>query len=189
MSIGSFSSRTVLLVKHAQPDMDASTPPCEWVLGARGEEQSRDLARRLRPYLPISLASSLEPKAVQTARVVAAALGVHVETLDGLEELDRPALPIVPRDEHQRLNAPIFEARSVPALGRESADAALRRFNAALAQAFTLTPASQPLVVITHGTVISLFIEQQTGRNAFEVWKALECGEFITLEVADWASR
>lgn len=86
------------------------------------------------------------------------------------------------------MNAPIFEARSVPALGRESADAALRRFNAALSRAFTLTPASRPLVVITHGTVISLFVEQQTGRHAFEVWKSLECSEFVALEVSAWTS-
>jgi broad specificity phosphatase PhoE len=189
MSTGSLSSRTVLLVKHAQPEMNASAPPREWVVGARGEEQSRDLARRLRPYVPISIVSSPEPKAMQTARIVAGELGVHFQTLDGLEELDRPSLPIVSRDEHHRLNAPIFETRSVPVLGRESADAALRRFNAALARAFTLTATSQPLVVITHGTVISLFVEQQTGRDAFEVWKSLECGEFVTLEVADWASR
>jgi len=189
MSTGSLSSRTVLLVKHAQPEMHASATPREWVLGARGEEQSRDLARRLRPYLPISIVSSPEPKAVQTARIVAGELGVHFQTLDGLEELDRPSLPIASRDEHHQVNAPIFETRSLPVLGRESADAALHRFNAALARAFTVTAASQPVVAITHGTVISLFVEQQTGRSAFEIWKSLECGEFITLEVADCASR
>lgn len=189
MSTGSLSSRTVVLVKHAQPEMDASVPPREWVLGARGEEQGRALARRLRPYLPISLVSSPEPKAVQTTRIVAAELGVSFEAFAGLEELDRPALPIVSRDEHHRLNVAIFETRSVPVLGRESADAALRRFNTALARAFSLGPASQPLVVMTHGTVISLFVEQQTGRDAFEIWKSLECGECITLEVAEWASH
>lgn len=184
MSIASLSSRTVLLVKHAQPVMDASTPPREWALGSIGEEQSRDIARRLAAHLPVALVSSPEPKAVHTARIVAAELGIGFETIDGLEELDRPALPIVSRDEHERVNAPIFENRAQAMIGRESADAALHRFTAALTRAYGLTTAWQPLVVITHGTVISLFVEQQTGRNAFDVWKSLACGEFVALEVS-----
>lgn len=189
MSIARASSRRLILVKHAQPVLDAAVPPREWRLGREGEEQSHRLAERLRTFLPFTLVSSPEPKAVRTAEIVAATLGITSAVVDGLEEFDRPAMPIVTRGEHTRLNASIFTTRARPVLGRESADAALARFSAAIDRALAPLPSRHTLVVIAHGTVIALFVAQQTGRDAFELWKRLECADCFDLEMDECDSH
>ena len=161
--------------------LDADAPPREWRLAAEGETQSAQLAGRLKPFLPFALVSSREPKAEATAAIVSAALRVPHHVRDGLEEFDRPAMPILSPEEHDRVNAVLFAERSVPVLGRESADMALARFDAAIAGALATTDASCNLVVIAHGTVIALFVERHTGRDALEVWRGLRCAECVIL--------
>ena len=173
----------LILVKHAQPVLDPAVPPREWRLGREGEEQSQGLAERLRMFLPFTLVSSPEPKAVRTAEIVAATLGTVTSIVEGLQEFDRPAMPIASPDEHERLNAPIFTTRAQPVLGRESADGALARFSEAIDRVLASTPAGRTLVVIAHGTVIALLVAQQTDRDAFELWKSLDCADWFELEM------
>ena len=161
--------------------LDPQVPPREWGLSAEGEAQSRHLAQRLRAFMPLRLVSSRERKARQTAAIVAGELGIPLDVLDGLEEFDRPAHPIVSREEHDRLNARIFEERASPVLGSESADLALARFSAAVRHARASTPDSHHLVVVAHGTVIALFVEQLTGRDALDTWRMLQCAEFVAV--------
>ena len=183
MSNGSGSSRRLILVKHSQPVLDPAVPPREWRLGREGAEQSQRLDERLRAFLPFTLVSSPEPKAVRTGEIVATILGITNAIVDGLEEFDRPAMPIVTPEEHERINASIFTTRALPVLGRESADAALARFRAAIDRALAPLPSGHTLVVIAHGTVIALFVAQQTGRDAFELWTSLECADWLQLEM------
>lgn len=37
--------------------------------------------------------------------------------------------------------------------------------------------------MIAHGTVIALFVAQQTGGDAFELWKRLECADWFDLDL------
>ena len=179
--MSSNEGRLLVLVKHAQPVLDAEAPPREWRLSAEGERQSAQLAERLKAFLPLALVSSPEPKATATAAIVSAALGVPHQIWDGLEEFDRPAMPILSPEEHDRVNAALFAQRDVPVLGRESADTALTRFDAAIDGALAATDPHRNLVVIAHGTVIALFVERHTGRDAVEVWRGLRCADFVTL--------
>ena len=172
---------TLILVKHAQPRLDAAVPPREWRLGEEGVAQSEQLAARLKIYLPFRLVCSAEPKAEATAQMVARALGVDHHVVEGLEEIDRYSTPIVARAEHVRTNAALFADRTARVVGTESADEALVRFSAAIEGAVAAVTPPQSLVVISHGTVISLFVEQRTHRNAFDTWRTLECGDYLQL--------
>jgi broad specificity phosphatase PhoE len=136
----------------------------------------------LKSFLPCRLVCSSEPKAVATAEIVAAQLGIPYRVVDGLEEIDRVPNPIVTREEHERLNAALFADRASAVVGIESANAALARFSAAIQRTIDAGAAGQTLVVISHGTVISLFIEQRTGRDAFETWRTLQCGDYAAIE-------
>ena len=173
--------RILILVKHAQPVLDPCVPPREWQLSAEGEEQSRQLAERLTTFLPFALVCSPEPKAARTAEIVSSAVNVPYRVVEGLEEFDRPPMPIASREEHERINRALFDTRSVPVLGTESADAALARFEMAIQRTLASTLPIDNLIVIAHGTVISLFTERHTGRNAFEVWRSLQCGDYLTI--------
>lgn len=171
----------LVLVKHAQPVLEAEVAPRYWRLGPEGEAQSRALAASLAPLLPFALFASPEPKADATATIVGEALDVPVHTLDGLEEFDRPALPILPKAEHERMNAAIFEDLSTPVLGRESGEAARARFAAAIDGALEQTPEGHNTVVIAHGTVIALYVAAQRGDDGYEIWRSLDCASFLVL--------
>jgi broad specificity phosphatase PhoE len=175
-------SRAVVLVKHALPVLDASLPPRDWHLGAAGEAEARRLAGRLQPFLPFRLISSPEPKALSTSAIVAAALEVSIQPVEGLREFDRPPLPIMSPEEHQRVNAEIFSAPDRAVLGSESAHAALARFSSALLAEISAIPSGN-LVAVSHGTVISLFVAKYNDVDPFTIWRALACASFAVLEL------
>jgi broad specificity phosphatase PhoE len=95
-----------------------------------------------------------------------------------VQEIDRRALPIVSSKVHEEMNAPIFTDVDRPALGSESALDALERFRAAVVREASRT-VGQNLVIISHGTVISLFASAYNDLDAFTLWKKLECASFV----------
>lgn len=178
--------RLVILVKHALPELEAGVAPRHWTLGMRGETGARRLASELRRFGSFRLEHSPEPKARRTAERVALELGLEPHERGGLEEIDRPAAPIVSRAEHTAQNARLFATRSLAVVGSESAEQALARFESALGAALAETPADQHLVVITHGTVISLFVEAHDAIDGFALWQRLQCPSFVVLLAAGY---
>ena len=125
------TSGRIVLVKHAQPLLDATKPAREWDLAVEGEGQSKRLGAALREFVPCQLVSSPEPKALRTCEIVAGELGVSMTVVDGLREIDRPVLPIMSASEHERVNARIFTEFDRRVMGRESAREARDRFGEA----------------------------------------------------------
>ena len=181
-------STALVLVKHALPVLEPSKPAREWQLGAEGELQSKRLASRLRAFAPLRIVTNPEPKASTTGQLIAVELGLHVSSVDGLREFDRPVLPLMSQSEHERENAAIFADLNRRVLGAESGRDALHRFSEAIGAELARTGA-QSLVVITHGTVISLFVAAHNQVNAFELWKELACPSFVVLDVSSFSLR
>jgi broad specificity phosphatase PhoE len=178
----------LVLVKHALPVLDPSRPAKEWQLGTEGELQAKRLASRLQVFAPLRLVTSPEPKALTTGQLVSAELGVDVTPVEGLQEFDRPVLPLMSKAEHERANAAIFTDLNRPVLGAESGRVALDRFAAAVAAELMQT-GTQSLVVITHGTVISLFVAAHNRVDAFELWNKLVCASFVVVDVPSFSLR
>lgn len=174
------SERVLILVKHAQPVLDASRPARDWQLGTEGEAQAHRMAAALRRFAPCRVAASPEPKARRTAGILCARLETAMVVNEALRELDRPILPIMPPHEHERFNARAFTAFDEPVLGTESARSALDRFAPAVRD-LMMQDDPRNLVVVSHGTVISLFVAAHAGTDAFELWKTLKCGSFVVL--------
>lgn len=179
---------TLVLVKHALPILDPAMPAREWRLGTQAKLDAKRLARRLRSFIPLRLVASPEPKAMATGEIVAAELGVQISAVEGLREIDRPVLRLMSKAEHERVNKAIFADVDRPALGTESARAALRRFSDAIRS--ELQPTAAPtLVAVTHGTVISLFVAAHNDTDAFALWKKLTCGSFVVLDAPSFGLR
>jgi broad specificity phosphatase PhoE len=170
------------------PIREPAVAPRHWRLGLEGEHQSRRLAGRLSAYAPLRLVASPEPKALMTGQLVAAELGLDVSAAAGLEEFDRPPLPLMPKAEHERIVAPIFGDLYRRVLGAESGRDALTRFSAAVDTELAQTDAAN-LVAITHGTVISLFVAAHNDIDGFELWKQLACPSFVVLDVPSFSLR
>jgi broad specificity phosphatase PhoE len=179
---------SLVLVKHAMPVQEPAVAPRHWRLGLEGEHQSRRLASRLLAYAPLRLVASPEPKALMTGQLVAAELGLNVSAAAGLEEFDRPPLPLMPKAEHERTVAPIFGDLHRLVLGAESGRDALTRFSAAVDTELAQTDAPN-LVAITHGTVISLFVAAHNDIDGFALWKQLACPSFVVLDVPSFLVR
>ena len=170
---------TLILAKHAMPHIRPDTRPDRWHLSPDGVAGARRLGERLRAYAPDRIVSSTEPKALETAAIVAEVLGLPLETAEGLHEHERPESGVLGTEEFARRIADVFARPDEIAYGAESANAALRRFSTALDA--ILAAHERDVVVVSHGTVISLFAAARAGQDALALWSLLGLPSFIVL--------
>jgi broad specificity phosphatase PhoE len=167
----------LILVRHAQPQVDPATPAPQWPLSAEGRRAAAAVAERIAPFAPRAAISSPEPKALETARILAAPLGLSVVADPGLAEHRRPDLPFGSRETFEARMAAFFAQPATPFFGGESADAAHARFVTALAR-----HAARPLLVASHGTMITLYLSRLQGLEPFALWKSLALPEVFILD-------
>jgi broad specificity phosphatase PhoE len=169
----------LLLVRHSAPQLDPSVPSEGWRLSEEGRRRCRSLAKRLAQYEPRVLLASPEPKARETAELVAPALGLDVQLADGLRETARRTVGWLAPEDIDRGIRELFERPGDVVFGEESAEAALARFEAAV------TGLPEPAVVVTHGTVLSLYAAPRIGRDPYELWSSLELPDIVAVP---WSS-
>jgi broad specificity phosphatase PhoE len=177
-----------LLVKHSLPAIDPGRPAREWRLSAEGLRRCAPLAAALAEYAPDAVVSSVEPKARETGQAVAAALRLPLETFAGLHENDRMGLPYLPAADLEATVARFFAQPQEVVMGRETADEAHARFAAALGRVGQAYP-SGTVVVVAHGTVISLLVARAAGLGAFDLWRRLGLPSFVALDRGSGALR
>jgi len=102
--------------------------------------------------------------------------------VNGLKEIDRLAGPLLNQEEHRNLNQALFEEPDRPVLGKESANQALDRFCKAVRESVEKILTNNNSVIVSHGTVISLFVEKYNKVNGFELWKMLKCTSLVELD-------
>jgi broad specificity phosphatase PhoE len=158
----------LLLVRHSAPELDPSIPSQEWRLSEEGRRRCGPLAERVAAYRPELLVSSPEPKARETAELIAPSLGLDVQLEDGLRETARRTVGWLTRGHLELGIKALFDRPDQIVFGEESASAALARFEAAVAGV------PERAVLVTHGAVLSLYVAAKTGRDPFELWRSLD---------------
>ncbi|MFL5805933.1 MAG: histidine phosphatase family protein [Roseiflexaceae bacterium] len=176
----------LILVKHALPDLIPAAPAAEWRLGEAGRRGSAALAERLRPYRPAAIVASREPKATETGSIVSTILDTPFATLEGLHEHDRSNVGWLTTELLDAKVAEFFERPSDLVLGRETAGAAGERFALAVDQALAAQP-SGSLVIVAHGTVITLLVAAHNDIEPFLFWKRLGLPSFVVLSLPGMA--
>lgn len=179
-------SRRLILVKHARPAIDPRQPASRWTLSPEGRRRAAALADQLAPFSPVVLHTSPEPKAVETASIAAERLGLAVETVAGLEEQARDNEPITTPDDFRARARRLFEEPERVVFGTESAAAARQRFTRALMGVIARQPAGD-VVVVSHGTVISLFVAATTGIDPYPFWDRLGLPALAVLSLPELA--
>ena len=172
----------LILVKHSLPEIDENVPAREWRLSEEGRVRAKLLADRLRPYQPEVVVSSVEPKARQTAETVGAELGLVSHVVEGLHEHDRSRVPFYSKEEFQTLVQGFFAKPDMLVFGDETAGQALTRFRESV-NAIVKTYEDKKLVIVAHGTVISLFVSWLTGQDGYLIWKDLGLPSFVFLDL------
>jgi broad specificity phosphatase PhoE len=175
----------LILIKHAPPEVVPGVPPERWTLSAKGRELCVPLAERLAAYLPSVIVASEEPKAAETARLVAERLNVPWRTAPGLHEHDRSNVPHMRSGEFISMVELFFRKPADLVLGRETADQARARFEAAL-RAVTDAASDGNVAIVSHGTVIALLLDGKDDRPAFQTWRAMGLPSYATLSLPDW---
>ena len=175
----------LILVRHSEPEIQPGKPASTWRLSERGRTRARKLAQELRGFSPASIWCSKEPKAIETARILADALNVPVNVTDGLEEHHRTAMPYFPtQDEFEQANQQFFRNPQQLVLGEETAQQSLRRFTVAVNRIIATDPA-ETAIVVTHGTVMTLYMASVSGVQPMCFWRSLETPSFVVLTPPD----
>ncbi len=169
------------LVKHAMPELVPGVPAPEWHLGERGRTLSELLAQKLATYPLDVIVSSVEPKAIETAQIVAARLNKPHGIGVNLHEHERRNVPFMPIAELEARVAEFFAKPNELVLGSETANEARERFANAL-QLVIETHPQKNIAAVAHGTVISLFVAQ-TNVMPFDFWKRLGLPSIVVLSL------
>lgn len=171
----------IVLVKHARPDVDRSRPSEEWTLGVEGLEGSLRLAERLRPAGVELVVTSVEPKALETGRLVAQALDVPSQSGHDLHEQRRRTAGYLDGPMFDAAIRRLFAEPGSVVFGEESGDAAATRFEAAV-EALRRVHRGRRLCVVAHGTVISLHLERRYGVDGYTTWKSLGTPSYVIVD-------
>jgi broad specificity phosphatase PhoE len=163
---------TLVLIKHAMPELVADVPSNRWVLSEEGRENAARLGDELRARGVARVYTSLEPKALETAALAAVSLGVPVAPRLDLHENDRAGLGFVSMPELRARIRRFFDEPSVLVMGNESADAAFDRFERAL-RGIAAEAGNDVAAVVTHGTVLTLLVSRYNAVVPFEFWDSL----------------
>ncbi len=172
----------ILIVRHAEPDAVPADDPRTWRLSAAG----RTAARRLRPRLPREgrWVSSTEAKAHETLLCAAGREPIAVARDAGFDEVRRDE----PFDEDflARRLAWVSGEPDERHAGWETPQEAAARFGLALARH---TAPDAPLVVASHGLVITAWLVHGRGRldpsDAGRFWQNLAFPDVVELDVPD----
>lgn len=167
----------LILVKHSHVNIVPGRPPRTWELSAEGRRRALILAERLADIRVARVVSSVEPKAVETAEIVAQRLGVPAVTAPGLHEQARDTAPFLGAEAFETAIAWLFDEPHKVVFGEESADAAADRFAAAV----DALAGEHDEIVVAHGTVIALYVSRAAGIDPYPLWQSLELPSYVVL--------
>jgi broad specificity phosphatase PhoE len=121
----------------------------------------------------------METKARQTAELVAERLDAPPEVSEGLHEHERRNVPITSEEAYRAAAASLFQNPNDLVFGDETAAQAGERFQRAMNG--LLETKEGNLIVVAHGTVITLYVVRRNELDPFELWSKLGLPSFVVL--------
>lgn len=175
-------TKYLVLVKHSVPQIEVDHPANSWKLSAEGQRRAHRLAEHLQSFEPDIIVSSSEPKAKETADILAKQLRLELQIVPRLHEHDRSNVPYLSHETFQSSIRAFFQNPDQLVFGRETADQAYSRFYHAVHSVLN-EHKDKTVVVVTHGTVISLFVSKLTGSSDLELWQMLGLPSFVAMDL------
>lgn len=176
-------SRQLHIVRHAAVVVDSNVRAIDWELSPDADDAIVGLLDRFDPSWLRRVTTSWEKKAGQTGHVLAQALGLPIETRDGLEEHHRCRGDFLSAAAFEAILTNFFARPKEQIFGDESADISLQRFDTAIRE--IMGESDNDELVVSHGRVISLFVASRQNANPMEIWAALKFPDYIAI---DWPS-
>lgn len=179
--------RRLLLIRHAAPAIVPGVLAAQWRLSDEGRNTATALARRLVTYSISEFATSIEPKAIETATILAAPFRKPVDVYGGLQEHERSHAPFLGKDQFEATMARFFRHQKELIFGDETATQARKRFAEAIEMVLHTSRGKGDILVVTHGTVLTLFVTAFNPIDPFAFWRQLALPDLVTLRLPDYA--
>ena len=148
-------SRVLYLMRHAPVELDPALPAPEWRLSDEGRQLAGRLATAPEWRDLDLVASSPEPKALDTALPIAETADVGLRVEHDLREAARPGTPVASADEYRTLVAAYLAAPDQPVHGWEPAREVRDRVRASIDG--LVAEREGPLAIVSHGLALSLY--------------------------------
>ncbi len=178
--------QTLVLVKHSLPEIDPAVPAIKWHLSEEGCVRSRILGEKLDRYDLNVIVSSIEPKAMETAEIAAGVLNIPTRIVQGLHEHERSKVGFLEQERFEQSVSHFFARPADLVFGEETADSAHDRFSKAVYELSDHFP-RENVALVTHGTVLSLFLSRISELEPFALWKQLGLPSWVVLSRPDYA--
>jgi len=172
------SEHMLYLIRHAHTQRTA-LPVETWPLSDLGRQQAQRLAE-----LPFwqnveMICASVEPKALQTAQIVAERRDFPVEPVFDLRELRRPGGPV---DDYESAVRQAFNNPTTSVNGWEPAGEAQTRIVTAIERLLMLHE-SKTLAVVSHGLALTLYLAYLTDISpSLELWQSISFASAIQVD-------
>lgn len=179
-------ARTLTLIKHSRPEKIEGQDSHSWPLSAQGRADTLRLAKLLPREGCVAVVSSDEPKAAETAQILAEALGLPLTTHPGLREHDRSNVAMMKTPEFVSAVANFFRRPNQLVLGQETARQALKRFERAINDLLDAHPegpdgSPRDLMIVSHGTVLALWLELYCEVDGFTAWRQAGLPSYVSV--------
>ena len=163
----------LVFIRHSQSQPEAKVPARQWSLTAEGRRRCEPLAEQLLPYKLDVIVTSTEPKASETGELVAQKLEIPCRVMQNLHEHERETAPyFATREEFLAAVSNLLVRPDELVFGDETAHEARARFDGAVKTVLAAYPRDN-IAIVTHGTVLSLFVNQLTGQSIYPFWQRL----------------
>jgi broad specificity phosphatase PhoE len=177
------TGRRLLLIRHSQTKQAPEVSSHNWLLTIEGQQRCKALAEKLAPYRLTDIFTSTEGKAAQTGKLAAKYLGIRCQTAPDLHEHKRDNVGYFPTVEaFENAVVDLFRQPDKLVFGQETANQALARFTGGLVRLIERRPAGN-LAVVSHGTVISLFVAAHADIDVAEFWMRLGMPALVTFSL------
>jgi 2,3-bisphosphoglycerate-dependent phosphoglycerate mutase len=170
----------LLLARHSNPIINPDEEPTNWSLSTIGKENARIIAAKIRNYQPEIIISSIEQKAIETAKIFANDMNIEHKVMNDLHEQRRSKIRYLSDEEFQNSIKKLFENPNQLVFGDESANQAKERFESAICNIEAKYP-EKTLCIVSHGIVISLYATQYYKEEPYEIWQHLSIPACVVL--------
>ncbi len=163
--------RPLVLVKRSLPEIIPTLPADRWHLSEEGRLRCQALAEKLARYSLKCIVPSREPKAVETAPLLADHLDRASQIIEGLHEHDRSNVEWM---NEERLEAQVHRLFRHPdrlVMRRGAASKARERFTKAVTSVLQ-QHTNGTVAIVAHGTVIIL-VARAVDLDPFGFWRRL----------------
>lgn len=175
----------LILIRHAAPQVDTTTPAHTWPLSQEGRARCIVLAEQLRPHALTRILTSTELKAQQTGQIIADVLGLPLNLANGIQEHNRTQTTELDNTTFKAKVARLLAEPDQLVFGLETGNQVRHRFTQAIQTVLNQYP-TDSLALVTHGTALTLFLAAHNPIDPVTFWHNLDLPCFFLLDPTTW---